>query len=1074
VSIRVLTARRVLAGRILVAVVTALALLGTVAPSSLATAPLSWSGPRSFDEGGTPTGLSCASEALCVAVDSAGSAFVNGNPGSPSTGWSRQGIDPEHVLSSVSCAATGLCVAADRSGRVLTSANPLAGIASWGAPAAVAKSAITGVSCASASLCAATDAADEVLVSTNPGAVTAEWRAVPLEVHGSLSGVSCAGAMCAAVSSGGDVAVSTQPAGGAWRVRSIDPSPPTTAVTCVPGGGCLAVDEGGEALASAVPSEATATWSATPVSLAGALTGASCTAGALCVAVSARGEALASDQLGSPAPGWGSSLAPSGIALAGVSCLPGGLCVAADAAGRALVALAPAPTAAGASAEQIGSGGATLSGTVAANDSSPLTCLFEYGASSSYGQSAPCSNPPAPNAGARPVSAQVTGLSPNATYHFRLLATTPRGSQATADGTFTTSVSSAIAVVHPHPSISGTPAVGQKLTCQSGLSSSTGVRLAYSWLRDLVQIAEASSATYTPRGQDSGGHLQCRITATNGGGSATATSAFVTIPPSRPLVSSGETAVGRASWRSGRLHVPILCSPKAEGACSLLMRATAHGSRGGSATLAHASARLSPGQHRTLSLGLASGGRRLLARQKRIAATLTVTGTVIGVIRAALSSQTVLLVSTRHRAKRASTAVPAIGTPPGSTPSSAAASGSVPRVPRARPSEPRARARASLLAATPYMGWDSYFALGGHISESTILMQASRLLSLGLARKGYRYVWLDVGWWQGSRTSAGTITVSNAQWPHGLRWLTATLHAAGLRAGLYTDAGRNGCGGSGEGSYGHYQQDADTFAAWGFDAVKVDFCGGAELHLNPATAYSEVHAAIAAGHRPMLLNICNFLQPDQYAEGQPNVAESVFSSYAYAPGVATSWRTDTDVGRPGKVHFEEVLRNVDADAAQPDAAGPGHWNDPDYLGPDQGMSTTQFRSQFSMWSILAAPLMISDDLLHISRASLATVSNPSAIAIDQDHAGVQGRLISTAGSAQVWAKPLTDGSVAVALLNRGHKTLRISTTARTVGLPAVPRYAIQNVWTGAARSSTGALGATVTAQATVLLRVGIE
>ena len=124
------------------------------------------------------------------------------------------------------------------------------------------------------------------------------------------------------------------------------------------------------------------------------------------------------------------------------------------------------------------------------------------------------------------------------------------------------------------------------------------------------------------------------------------------------------------------------------------------------------------------------------------------------------------------------------------------------------------------------------------------------------------------------------------------------------------------------------------------------------------------------------------------------------------------------------MHFPEVLRNIDADAAQPDAAGPGHWNDPDYLGPDQGMSATQFRSQFSMWSILAAPLMISDDLTQISRASLATVSNPAVVAIDQDHAGIQGRLISTAGSGQAWAKPLADGSVAVALLNRGSKTLR--------------------------------------------------
>ncbi len=1061
-------------------------LLGAIAPSSIAAAPLAWSSPRMFDEGGSPTAVSCASEGLCVAVDSSGNAFASANPGSPSTSWSLQRIDPEHAFSSVSCSASGLCVAGDRSGRVFASSNPLAGASSWGGPATIGKGAITGVSCASATLCAAADAGGEVLISTNPTGGAAQWHATAPETHGTLSGVSCVESLCAAVSTAGELAVSSHPAGGAWRVRPIDPSPPTTAVTCAATTSCLAVDESGEALASADPAEATATWSATPASLGGAFTDASCAPSGLCVAVGAHGEALVSDQVVSPAPGWEQSLAPSGIALAGVSCLPGGLCVAVDTAGRSLVALTPGPSATAASAGQISSSTALLSGSVSANDSSPLTCQFEYGPGAGYGLSVPCSGIPPASGGAAAVSAQINGLAPNAVYHFRLTATTPRGSQSTADGIFTTSVSSAVEVVHPHPSISGTPAVGQKLTCQNGVTTTTGLRLAYSWLRDLVPIAEASSSTYTPKGVDSGSHLQCKVTATNGGGSASATSAFITIPPSRPLVSSGETAVGRASWRSGRVRVPVLCSPRAEGSCSLLLRATAPGS-GGGATLGHAGARLSPGQHQTLALALAGNGRRLLARQKRIAATLTVTGTVIGVIRADLSSQTVLLLSTAHKAKGASVtagrpAGSAATTGPRTLPTSATAPHAQPAsatAPRAQPAsasrrgEPRARA-ASVLAATPYMGWDSYFAFGGHFSESTVLMQASRLLSLGLAREGYRYVWLDVGWWQGSRNSAGAITVSRSQWPHGLRWLASTLHAAGLRLGLYTDAGRNGCGGSGEGSYGHYQQDAATFASWGIDAVKVDFCGGAELHLNPVTAYSEIHAALAASHRPMLLNICNFLQPEQYAQGQPTVAESAFASYAYGPGVANSWRTDTDVGRPGKVHFPEVLRNVDADAAQPDAAGPGHWNDPDYLGPGQGMSSTQFRSQFSMWSILAAPLMISDDLTQISRASLGVVSNPAVVAIDQDHAGIQGRLISTSGSGQAWAKPLADGSVAVALLNRGSKTLQISTNARAVGLPGVPRYSIQNLWSGAVRSSTGTLAASVPAQATVLLRVGIE
>jgi alpha-galactosidase len=380
---------------------------------------------------------------------------------------------------------------------------------------------------------------------------------------------------------------------------------------------------------------------------------------------------------------------------------------------------------------------------------------------------------------------------------------------------------------------------------------------------------------------------------------------------------------------------------------------------------------------------------------------------------------------------------------------------------------------ASILAATPYMGWDTYFAFGSDYSEATVLRQASELISLGLERRGYRYVWLDVGWWHGTRNANGQITVSPTQWPHGLAWLTRTLHAAGLLVGIYTDAGPNGCGGAGQGSYGHYQQDVDTFAAWGFDAVKVDFCGGAEYHLNPAAAYSAFHAAIEANssHRPMLLSICDFLQPEQYGEGRPALDESAFSSYSFGPSVGNSWRTDTDVGVPGDVSFTDVLRNIDADAADPQAAGPGHWNDPDYLAPGQGMSAAQFRSQLSMWAMLAAPLMISDNLTRISPASLAAVQNTEVTAIDQDPGGVQGTLLSSSGKGQVWVKPLIDGSRAVALLNRGSSATRIETSTAAVGLPPASSYALRNVWTHTSSSTAGSIGAEVAGDSTVLLRV---
>jgi alpha-galactosidase len=365
-----------------------------------------------------------------------------------------------------------------------------------------------------------------------------------------------------------------------------------------------------------------------------------------------------------------------------------------------------------------------------------------------------------------------------------------------------------------------------------------------------------------------------------------------------------------------------------------------------------------------------------------------------------------------------------------------------------------AAASASVLSATPYMGWDTYFALGGNYGEASVLQQASQLISLGLEKRGYRYVWLDVGWWHGTRSSSGEITVSPKQWPHGMAWLTRTLHAAGFLVG-------------------HYQQDVNTFAAWGFDAVKVDFCGGAEHHLNPAVAYAEFHQAIEhnASHRPMLLSICNYQQPEQYGEGRPPLDESAFASYSFGPSVGNSWRTDTDVGSPGHVYFSSVLRNIDADAAAPQAAGPGHWNDPDYLAPDQGMSATQFRSQLSMWAMLAAPLMISDNLTKISSNGLAAVQNNEVIAIDQDAAGVQGTLLSSSGNGEAWVKPLVGGSRAVALLNRGSSPIEVQTTARAVGMPSAVSYTLRNLWTHTSSSTGGPISAELPGDSTVLLRV---
>ncbi len=1087
------------------------------AASARAVAPLSWSAPAALGQGGTPSAISCASESLCVVVGGE-DALATSDPTATTPSWSTAGTDPGGSLTAVSCAPSGPCAAVDDRGDTLVGSA-----GSWSPPQPIdGGTPLTGVSCPSDSRCVAVDESGNVL-SGDPS--SGEWES-PLSVDPGhrLASVSCASqSLCVAVDDDGRALVSTEPASrAAWRAERIG-FPEMLGVSCSSTGACVAFDSDGDLLASTDPTASTPSWTLTPAPTGVPLTGVSCASSGLCVGVDGGGEALAGEDPAAPIPSWSAASVDPGQSLVGISCLPGGFCLAVDDAGRALQARTPPPSTATLAPTEVSAATATLAGTVDPNDAELRECRFEYGTALPSAQSIPCSSLPSATGGSQNVAAQLTGLAPNTTYRYRALAASARGTGEGAQASFATSVSSQVALVHPKPTVSGTPAVNQKLTCHSGIPSGTVAQIGYAWLRDQIPIPDNASSSYTVKATDSGHHLQCQVTATDGGGSASAKSAFVTIPAGAGIASAGETSVGKATFKGDRLSVPVACSPHAEDGCRLSLRASvvetlrgrsvvaiaaaAGARRGGAAsvrratvTLASASLHLGAAVHRTVTATLNASGQRLLAERHSFSASVTVSGTVIGIIEAQLSRQTLRFVSshgaitraTRARAQRttraartanaaptprtshAARAAQAAGTPPAAQ-AAQTAPVAPPTARAARTAPVAARtAKASVLAATPYMGWDTYFALGGEYSEATVLQQASRLLSLGLQKRGYRYVWLDVGWWHGTRDAAGQITVSSAQWPHGLAWLTRTLHAAGFLVGLYTDAGPNGCGGAGQGSYGHYQQDADTFAAWGFDAVKVDFCGGSEYHLNPAAAYSEFHTAIAdnSSRRPMLLSICDFLQPEEYGEGRPPLDESAFSSFAFGPSVGNSWRTDTDVGSPGKVSFADVLRNMDADAAAPQAAGPGHWNDPDYLAPDQGMSATQFQTQFSMWAMLAAPLMISDNLTKITPANLTTAGNPEAIAIDQDPAGEQATLLSASGDGEVWVKPLADGDRAIALLNRGSSPLRIETSAGAAGLAAAPRYSVRNVWSHATSVTGGSIGAEVPGDGVVLVRVG--
>jgi alpha-galactosidase len=401
------------------------------------------------------------------------------------------------------------------------------------------------------------------------------------------------------------------------------------------------------------------------------------------------------------------------------------------------------------------------------------------------------------------------------------------------------------------------------------------------------------------------------------------------------------------------------------------------------------------------------------------------------------------------------------------------------------------------------MGWNTYYGVGGYFDESTIKSVASSLISSGLAQAGYKIVWLDFGWATGARDKHGNLIVSSSQWPDGMAGLTSWLHSNGLKAGIYTDAGKSGCSGQGVGSYGHYKQDANQFAKWGFDAVKMDFCGAGQEWLDqpphdPRTLYGQFSSALAnnSSNRPMILNVDNFWTQGQINGSAPTFADSSWDNYSWAPAYAQSWRTDTDIGGHNSIQFANVLRNLRRDTgtaptiSQPgiaSAAGPpgstpygfsapvawGHWNDPDYLGPGLGMTDTQAQSQFSMWAIVAAPLILGSDPRSLSSTSTSMLQNSAVIAIDQDSLGAQGYLVSGLGTtAQVWVKPLANGDRAVALLNEdGSSSQQITTSASAVGMPSASQYTLLDVWANQTTTTTGTISADVPADGVVLYRV---
>ncbi|MGN6372082.1 MAG: hypothetical protein ACTHM1_03700 [Solirubrobacteraceae bacterium] len=638
--------------------IAAAALLVAVSSSSqaLAAAPLAWSTPATIDSGQRLNAIACPSRSLCVAVDAAGRLFASTAPAAGASSWKQVESDFTHALTSVACASVRLCAAVDDGGRVLLSDAPAA-VGSWTQRAVDGGAALSSISCPNEALCVAVDRLGRALVGENPGSGAALWRSpVAIDSGHALDSVSCASAqLCVAVDDAGVAFATQQPAGGAlaWRARDIDGAHALLDVSCGTGSICVALDEFGSALASADPAGTTPTWSSTGIDPGasggtGAPAGVSCASSGLCVAVDGSEDARASDNPTDALPAW--SVSHAGLALDAVSCAADGFCAALGGGGRVLSASVPAPVAATGAPTEVGQTTATLAGAVNPDDAQLGDCRFEYGPTAAYGQSAPCSSLSLAGSVAQPVATSLAGLTPGTTYHYRLVALSGAGEGVGPDETFTTVTAT---LVHPHPSISGVPAVGSRLACDPGVPVGEAIALAYEWRRDGGPIAGAHSAVYRVARADATHHIQCLVTAVNAAGSSTGHSAFVAIPAQGVVVAVNETVVGRAFAQRGRVSVFVKCSPRAVKGCAISLRLTSllrdRHRRLVSVVVGSSSVRLARGQRRVVSVALDGRGRSLLSHAKHLTVELSVKGTIIGVLNASLSRQRLTLGSSRRR-----------------------------------------------------------------------------------------------------------------------------------------------------------------------------------------------------------------------------------------------------------------------------------------------------------------------------------------------------------------------------------------------------------------------------------------
>ncbi|HEY3742755.1 MAG TPA: glycoside hydrolase family 27 protein [Bryobacteraceae bacterium] len=331
------------------------------------------------------------------------------------------------------------------------------------------------------------------------------------------------------------------------------------------------------------------------------------------------------------------------------------------------------------------------------------------------------------------------------------------------------------------------------------------------------------------------------------------------------------------------------------------------------------------------------------------------------------------------------------------------------------------------LAKTPPMGWNSWNKFQGRVDDPTIRAIADAMVSNGMKAAGYLYVNID-DTWEAGRDGAGNIQ-TNRKFPD-MKALADYVHSKGLKLGIYSSPGPNTCAGY-EGSYGHESQDAKTYAAWGIDYLKYDWCGAWNIYeqRDMQAVYQKMGDALLASGRPIVYSLCQYGLDEVWKWG-PEVG-------------GNSWRTTGDISDRwaslSKIGFNQ--------SQLAPYAGPGHWNDPDMLEiGNGGMTDVEYRTHMSLWAMLAAPLLAGNDLRDMKPAILEMLTNREVIAIDQDKLGKQATRLSAPDDKEVWQRPLADGTWAIALFNRGAAQAAVSFAWSEVARHKKPK-SVRDLWT---------------------------